>query len=422
MSKPDQPARETVIEVSGLSKSFWIGTYDRKSWAGDLRTVLTGAWRKLSRSSGASAGAAPPPALFWALKDLSFEVYRGEVFGILGHNGSGKSTLLKILARITKPTKGSVVIDKRIVSMLEVGTGFHQELTGRENVYLSGAIMGLTKSEVNAKFDDILAFSEIEDFIDTPVKRYSSGMFVRLAFAVATQLVSEVILIDEVLSVGDADFQRKSLAKIDELRKRGKTVVIVSHSLFHLEQICDRVMWLDHGQVKKIGSYAEIASAYIFKDHIPHGYVKFPERGGSHGAHLICAYTKYQDSAGWQFLPNQPLTLVIEYDVEHRVENLKIGFRIWNPMNVPILSADMRDQDIGVPGREVGEPGRKVVSVEIPATYLGPGQYLLEIGLWSPEVESHHHEIKALTFQILSASHVTEPLPEQKASLAWKLY
>ena len=237
-----------IIQVHKISKQYNIGIPGRLSFGEKLLTIFS----RFKTPHGDVHRLPPEKKHFWALKDVSFEVRRGEVLGIIGKNGSGKSTLLKILSRITKPTSGRAIIEDSIVSMLEVGTGFHPELTGRENVYLSGTIIGMKKADIDRKFKEILEFSGIGRFIDTPVKHYSSGMYVRLAFSVSTQLVSEIILIDEVLAVGDADFQRKSLSRIDELRQRGKTVILVSHNLSSLSQLCDRVLWLENGQIKKI--------------------------------------------------------------------------------------------------------------------------------------------------------------------------
>ena len=220
--------------------------------------------RLFSTVAGRMRGGAPKAdaSSLWALKDVSFEVKRGEVVGIIGRNGAGKSTLLKILSRITKPTEGEVQIRGRIGSLLEVGTGFHPELTGRENIYLNGTILGMRKSEIDRKFDEIVAFSEIERFLDTPVKHYSSGMYMRLAFAVAAHLEAEILLVDEVLAVGDAQFQKKCLGKMGEVAREGRTVLFVSHNMVAVESLCARAMWLRGGQLVEQGSPHEVVSSY----------------------------------------------------------------------------------------------------------------------------------------------------------------
>jgi lipopolysaccharide transport system ATP-binding protein len=202
------------------------------------------------------------PEMFWALRDVSLEVRDGEVLGLIGRNGAGKTTLLKILSRITRPTEGWAEIRGRVGSLLEVGTGFHPELTGRENAFLSGAILGMSKAEITRKFDDIVAFAELEKFIDTPVKHYSSGMYVRLAFAVAAHLEPEILLVDEVLAVGDINFQKKCLGKMGEVAKGGRTVVLVSHQLNQIRRLCQRVIWVDGGTIRQNGPTHEVVSAY----------------------------------------------------------------------------------------------------------------------------------------------------------------
>lgn len=207
------------------------------------------------------------PEEFWALNDVSFEVEKGDVMGIIGHNGSGKSTLLKVLSRITPPTKGQAILTGRVASLLEVGTGFHPELSGRENIFLSGVILGMTKTEIQQKFDEIVAFAEIEKFLDTPVKYYSSGMGVRLGFSVAAHLNSDILIIDEVLAVGDADFQAKCLSKMATMTRRGdRTILFVSHDMEAVKFICKKCVLLDAGRVKKIGDTAEVVDEYLNKE------------------------------------------------------------------------------------------------------------------------------------------------------------
>jgi lipopolysaccharide transport system ATP-binding protein len=245
-----------AIQVSHLSKHYQIGgpqepyhTF-RDAIINSLKAPM-----KIFRRD-------PPMEGFWALKDVSFEVERGEVVGIIGRNGAGKSTLLKILSRITSPTKGTIELHGRVGSLLEVGTGFHPELTGRENIYLSGSILGMKRREIDAKLDEIVKFSEIEKFLDTPVKRYSSGMYVRLAFAVAAHLDPEILLVDEVLAVGDAAFQKKCLGKMGEVADEGRTILFVSHNMAAVQNLCQRCVVLEKGTVKFIGNVPDSISAY----------------------------------------------------------------------------------------------------------------------------------------------------------------
>ena len=253
---------DIAIRCEGLSKQYRIGK--RESYKA-LRDVLTDAlaapFRWVRQSQSASDNGQSDT--LWALKDVSFEIKHGEVVGIIGRNGAGKSTLLKILSRITEPASGFVDIHGRVGSLLEVGTGFHPELTGRENIYLNGAILGMKRAEIERKFDEIVAFAEMDKFLDTPVKHYSSGMHMRLAFSVAAHLEPEILLIDEVLAVGDAQFQKKCLGKMGEVGKAGRTVLFVSHNLSAVQSLCQRSIWLDKGQVLEDGSSAQVISTYL---------------------------------------------------------------------------------------------------------------------------------------------------------------
>jgi lipopolysaccharide transport system ATP-binding protein len=250
-----------AVKVEGISKEYILGGPERGQET--FKEMLAGALLAPYRRFRQLAGDAPREKHFFALKDVSFEVRPGDVLGIIGRNGAGKSTLLKILSRITGPTAGRVELIGRTSSLLEVGTGFHPELTGRENVYLNGAILGMTRSEIRSKFDEIVAFSEVEKFIDTPVKRYSSGMYVRLAFAVAAHLEPEILIVDEVLAVGDAQFQRKCLGRMNEIGREGRTVLFVSHNMVALQSLCSRAILLDSGRIIMEGDAASVVSGYL---------------------------------------------------------------------------------------------------------------------------------------------------------------
>ena len=263
-----------VIRVDGLGKQYRLGVlhHDRLADAltagmgGLLRGVRRLARRRAVPRTGADRAARQPAAAeehIWALKDVSFDVPRGEVLGIIGKNGAGKSTLLKILTGIAEPTEGRAVLQGRIASLLEVGTGFHPELTGRENVFLNGAVLGMPKAEIVRKFDEIVAFAEVESFIDTPVKRYSSGMYVRLAFAVAAHLEPEILLVDEVLAVGDVQFQRKCLGKMRDVSGQGRTVLFVSHNMGAISGLCTKALLLDEGRVSALGPVQEVVGQYL---------------------------------------------------------------------------------------------------------------------------------------------------------------
>lgn len=256
---------DTVIKVDNLSKKYII-RHQQKGRYTALRDVIAQGAKDLGRkilSPFSNAQPATTTEDFFALKNISFEIKEGDRVGIIGRNGAGKSTLLKILSRITEPTKGRIEITGRVASLLEVGTGFHPELTGRENIYLNGAILGMSRREIKRKFDEIVAFSEVEKFLDTPVKRYSSGMYVRLAFSIAAHMEPEILIVDEVLAVGDAQFQKKCLGKMEDVSKKGRTVLFVSHNMAAINQLCGRAILLDQGRISASGDISEVIGEYL---------------------------------------------------------------------------------------------------------------------------------------------------------------
>ena len=258
---------ESVIKVSGLGKKYQLRQQGAPRYQA-MRDVLAGMFRRSADTSRKKSKGEE----FWALRDISFEVPSGQVVGIIGRNGAGKSTLLKILSQIVEPTTGSVYLEGRVASLLEVGTGFHPELSGRENIFLNGAILGMGKKEIVRKFDEIVAFAEVEKFLDTPVKHYSSGMYVRLAFAVAAHLEPDILVVDEVLAVGDAEFQKKSLNKMNQVSKQhGRTVLFVSHNLGMISSLCTSAIWLDKGSVRNQGAAQEVVDEYLRKNINPQG-------------------------------------------------------------------------------------------------------------------------------------------------------
>jgi len=255
----------TAISVQGVSKKFTI-RHQVSGGYSTLRDALadgaSSLGRRLFRTPGKTVDS-PSKEVFWALRDVSFEVQRGERIGVIGHNGSGKSTLLKLLCRITEPTSGAIHLNGRIAGLLEVGAGFHPELTGRENIFLNGAILGMSGNEIRAKFDEIVEFAEVTRFLDTPVKRYSSGMYVRLAFSVAAHLEPEILIVDEVLAVGDFAFQKKCLKKMDDFANSGRTVVLVSHNMLSVQNLCTKAVWLQDGHIEQVGEIGTVVSNYL---------------------------------------------------------------------------------------------------------------------------------------------------------------
>jgi len=381
---------DIAIKVEGLSKQYRIG--ERESYKA-LRDVIADTAKApfrrmrsaLDRSSSENDSNGRPSSVdgrsFWALDDVSFEVKRGEVVGIIGRNGAGKSTLLKILSRITKPTRGHAKIHGRVGSLLEVGTGFHPELTGRENIYLNAAILGMRKAEVAKKFDEIVAFAEVEKFIDTPVKRYSSGMYVRLAFAVAAHLEPEILIIDEVLAVGDAAFQKKCLGKIGEVAHGGRTVLFVSHNMGAIRNLCTEVAWLNDGKIAGIGETATIVDQYLRTTIEQSGssieLASIPRHGGA-GARLKLAGLEFND--GTPVFHGESLKVRIEFATSSAVEKVGFGFGFSSPEGVRVMSID---SDLLEPQRDLPKGHMGAVEAVIPVLQLQPGRYSLDVGVRS---------------------------------------
>ena len=324
---------DTVIRVENLGKRYSLGQKQEGPRYQTLRDSISEALRTFGRRLRPRAAKCEPSASeFWALKDVSFDIKRGEVMGIIGRNGAGKSTLLKILSRITEPTEGRITIKGRVASLLEVGTGFHPELTGRENIFLNGAILGMHRAEIRAKFDEIVAFAEVERFLDTPVKRYSSGMYVRLAFAVAAHLEPEILIVDEVLAVGDAEFQKKCLGKMRDVAEgEGRTVLFVSHNMAAIRALCDKGVLLKEGLLELTGPIDEVASAYgstnpaTYRDHTV--ILDAPP--------ARCSVWIESVTVLCNGIPNATL------EFGDRL-SLKIGFRASRPIKTPIIGLLIR--------------------------------------------------------------------------------
>lgn len=370
---------ETVIRVEHLSKQYRIGRIQTRYET--LRDHIAEAARNLFRRNRASEG----ETTLWALRDVSFELQRGKVLGIIGANGAGKSTLLKILSQITEPTEGRVWIKGRVGALLEVGTGFHPELTGRENVYLNGAILGMTRAEIDRKFDEIVDFAEVGPFIDTPVKHYSSGMQVRLAFAVAAHLEPEILLVDEVLAVGDAAFQRKSLGKMRGVVGEGRTVILVSHNMASVEQLCDEVILLEKGYLTRIGEPAEVIRHYLRRhSEFKMTSVDLRDHPSRHpGSRPIFQQIRLLDGEGVEtktFPVGDTLTIELTLDVgEERLPRAAVSISV----------ADDRDQTICKfrTDKQVNDvlnlSGRMTVTLVWPECNLAPGEYVLSLRLRS---------------------------------------
>ena len=302
-----------AIEVRGIGKQYRLGAAggDRHYRYKSLRDVLARIPRRLLRRQGAKA-----PLMFWALKDVSFDVAEGEVVGLIGRNGAGKSTFLKVLSRVTDPTEGRILLRGRVGSLLEVGTGFHPELTGRENIFLNGAILGMRRAEIVRQFDEIVAFAEVEKFIDTPVKHYSSGMYLRLAFAVAAHLEPEILLVDEVLAVGDAAFQKKCLGKMGDVARQGRTVIFVSHNTTALRSLCSRAVWLNEGRVAEDGPTGTVVDHYLQKNAASNLESRWDDPAtapGDHRARLHLARVNVKSEQTDQITVDTPFEIEFQY-------------------------------------------------------------------------------------------------------------
>ena len=360
-------------------------------------------------AEGTSALPAPRSPLssaddtIWALKDVSFEVKRGEVVGIIGRNGAGKSTLLKILSKITEPTKGRVELRGRVGSLLEVGTGFHPELTGHENVYLYGAILGMDRWEVTRKFDEIVAFAELEKFIETPVKRYSSGMYMRLAFAVAAFMETEILLVDEVLAVGDMEFQKKCLGKMGDVASEGRTVLFISHNMAAVLNLCARAFLLHNGKIFKSGNTDEVVKHYLTEGEVSRGEVSIrPSEGGVTEDFFFTSASILKPGNG----PRSQISLVegaevkLEYEVCSPFRGGNVVIHIWNNMGVCVFSsADVDKNPLSI--RELRKPGRYIARCYIHPQYLRPGRYYLGVSSSIPNVRVLADIPRVLTFDVI---------------------
>lgn len=368
-----------ILEVKGISKSYLIPKAGQR-WVGDFADVAVEAIRRLATGQLFQRAT---QERFWALRDVSFEVRPGEVIALAGHNGAGKSTLLKVLSRITAPNEGSALIRGRIGSLLEVGTGFHPDLTGRENVFLAATILGMRRAEVAHLFDEIVAFAEMESFIDMQVKRYSSGMYLRLAFSVAAHLSTELLLVDEALAVGDVNFQRKCMGKMGQIAGQGRTVLFVSHSVSAMRTLCTRGILLDRGRLVVDGSIDSIVQAYLAGN-------KAEESSGAAWINHDNAYPdpffqplRFEMSVlegangetSAQF--DGTIGLSIEGKVEEEVEGLQIGVMVSTPEGVELFRSFHRDCPRNVERRF--EPGTHRLKVVLPARILNEGEYRVEL-------------------------------------------
>jgi lipopolysaccharide transport system ATP-binding protein len=376
---------DPIVAVDGLAKRYVIGHAGRHD---TLRDALADGARRVGRflrtgRPGLAAGSEE----FWALQDVSFEVHPGEVLGIIGRNGAGKSTLLKILSRITEPTRGRVALAGRVASLLEVGTGFHPELTGRENIFLNGAILGMARAEIRRKFDEMVAFAEVEQFLDTPVKHYSSGMYVRLAFAVAAHLDPEILIVDEVLAVGDYAFQRKCLGRMSAVTaQEGRTVLFVSHNLGAVTGLCTRALWLAQGRVRACGPTAAVVADYVrSQTEETRSDYDFRAWGSAERRRGRLVITGLELNGGAPVAHREPFRARLRFRTAAAVEGVGfgIGFCTLEGTRLATFDTDLEDRRRAYPAGSEGW-----IELAIPDFPLSPGRYALDIGARSGDVVS----------------------------------
>jgi lipopolysaccharide transport system ATP-binding protein len=374
---------DAIISVEGLGKCYRLQHRQQGRRYKALRDVLTDAAKGLFSKPAANTDRLPSSEEFWALKDVSFEIKAGEVMGIIGRNGAGKSTLLKILSRITEPTRGRVTLRGRVASLLEVGTGFHPELTGRENIFLNGAILGMTRAEIRKKFDEIVDFAEVEKFLDTPVKRYSSGMYVRLAFAVAAHLEPEILVVDEVLAVGDVGFQKKCLGKMSGVSKSGRTVLFVSHNMQAILFLTQRAVVLEGGEVRKIAPSKEAVDYYEqqAEGRLSGGSVdlsKAPRAGGD--GQIRITKVSLRDEGGnlsASFAFGDPIRITLEFESAIDSAEFEIGYGVRTLDGLTVCVSSSSDDGKLYPVK----PGKYAAQTTITPNHLVPGHYYLAVGI-----------------------------------------
>jgi lipopolysaccharide transport system ATP-binding protein len=407
-----------VICSEGLGKKYLIGHESSRDRYLTLRDVVVRNVHRLGRTAkdlvyGRPMVAGDELEELWALKNVSFEIRRGEVTGVIGPNGAGKSTLLKVLSRITEPTGGRVTIEGRVASLLEVGTGFHPELTGRENVFLNGAVLGMTKREIRARFDEIVAFAEVERFLDTPVKRYSSGMYVRLAFAVAAHLEPEILIVDEVLAVGDAQFQSKCLGKMQDVSQDGRTVLIVSHNMTMIRSLCSRAIVLSAGSIASDGSVDEGIQQYLSsRDAAAAGFL-LEERTDRHGngrLRFTDAYVIGRSGVKNILYMGETVQIVVTFSTTETVKKCDLSIHLENVWTDTILRLATRET--AAPFNDLS--GKGSITCTIPKLRLLPGKYYVLLAASVPpafeylDYVSHAAVFEVLEYDVYGSGRIPE--------------
>ncbi|NHZ84835.1 MAG: ATP-binding cassette domain-containing protein [Planctomycetia bacterium] len=405
---------DKIIQINNLSKRYRIGLKEElyDSLIGKISSVVFAPFnnfrkvQKLSKFEGKDSG----EDIIWALKEISLDIKQGEIVGIIGRNGAGKSTLLKILSRIVEPTGGTAIIKGRVASLLEIGTGFHKELSGRENIYLNGTILGMKKDEITDKFEEIVQFSEIGKFIDTPVKRYSSGMYVRLAFAVSAHLNPEILIVDEVLSVGDAAFQKKCIGKMSETAKSGRTVLFVSHNMHTIQDLCNRTILLENGKIALDGTTSDVIRHYLQPEMIKTGESNLSNNfrsrksPGKLRATAIRILDK-EDHICSTYEINDSLT--IELDISNvRNNGFAVSFLIFNQQGA--LVYQVRSQDGNIITQNLGSTA--TVRMTIPKLNIIQGRYSIDVWLGNHLDLLEDHVESTISFEVINRGHSKVPL------------
>jgi lipopolysaccharide transport system ATP-binding protein len=406
---------EDAVTVENLSKTYLIGhrhSSEKSFKYKALRDVIGQEIRNFTRKAsdvvrGRQIVQGDEVEEFHALSDVNFSVKQGEVLGVIGRNGAGKSTLLKVLSRITEPTKGRVILRGRVSSLLEVGTGFHPELTGRENIFLNGAVLGMTRREIRKKFDEIVAFAEVEKFLDTPVKHYSSGMYVRLAFAVAAHLEPEILIVDEVLAVGDSEFQKKCLGKMNEVsRKQGRTVLFVSHNMDAVLKLCTRAVFLEAGHVRETGDAKSVVSTYLHSQSFSPRVVDLlskPRTAQAEGKSRLVEVSPSDSNSSWSIPFGQKFSLDISIDVQSPTPDLEVLVSVYSARGFEVATWTNRCNNVQLMARQ----GMNAFRIAFEGLRLLPGQYFLSLGIrsgrkfedWIPE---------AVGFEVVPSSESAE--------------
>ena len=392
--------KDIILKAENISKQYRLGqvgmgslSHDLNRWWHQVRGKED-PYLKIGDTNDRSTKAESD--YVWALQEINFEVERGEVLGIIGKNGAGKSTLLKILSRVTAPTTGSIKFGGRVASLLEVGTGFNGEMTGRENIYLNGAILGMTKKEISSKIDEIIDFSGCARYIDTPVKRYSSGMYVRLAFAVAAFLEPEILIIDEVLAVGDAEFQKKAIGKMQDIsREGGRTVLFVSHNMAAVKQLCTKAIVLEYGSVVFEGNTNDGIDYYLQSNQYD-GYVgTYINEAIEESGIVSLAIVDKNNAIRTEFGFDEPITIKIKVQINEKHLNAHLGFRVVDKNERVIFTSEIKLPSV------IDKAGIHLFEVKLPEQFLVPNKFNLTFGLHIPNISMIDYQEECLSFEIV---------------------